>query len=52
MRVEHNRENVSMYDRGGSIEELRLPCLADTGLPAPTLQWEVDPMDPMSDWTM
>jgi 5-oxoprolinase (ATP-hydrolysing) len=30
------------YDRGGSLEELRELCLKETGLPAPSPQWEVE----------
>lgn len=30
------RGNVTMFDRGGSIEELKARCLEETGLPAPT----------------
>ncbi|KAE8143748.1 Hydantoinase/oxoprolinase-domain-containing protein [Aspergillus pseudotamarii] len=34
------------YDRGGSMEELRESCLRETGLPAPSPQWELDPYGP------
>ncbi|KAE8155063.1 Hydantoinase/oxoprolinase-domain-containing protein [Aspergillus avenaceus] len=34
------------YDRGGSMDELRQPCLKETGLPAPSPQWELDPYGP------
>ncbi|THC96896.1 hypothetical protein EYZ11_003613 [Aspergillus tanneri] len=34
------------YDRGGTIEELRKSCLKETGLPAPSPQWELDPYGP------
>ncbi|KAL4886393.1 Hydantoinase B/oxoprolinase-domain-containing protein [Aspergillus karnatakaensis] len=34
------------YDRGGSMEELRESCLKETGLPAPSPQWEKEPYGP------
>ena len=37
-----NPEDRSIYDRGGSLEELRANCLEETGLPAPVPQWEAD----------
>ncbi|KAB8272849.1 Hydantoinase/oxoprolinase-domain-containing protein [Aspergillus minisclerotigenes] len=37
---------VPEYDRGGSMEELRDSCLRETGLPAPSPQWELDPYGP------
>ncbi|KAF7587645.1 hypothetical protein BBP40_006900 [Aspergillus hancockii] len=37
---------VSEYDRGGSMDELRALCLKETGLPAPSPQWELDPYGP------
>lgn len=35
-------EATERYDRGGSLEELRESCLQETGLPAPSPQWELD----------
>ncbi|KAE8336054.1 hypothetical protein BDV24DRAFT_168613 [Aspergillus arachidicola] len=37
---------VPEYDRGGSMQELRDSCLRETGLPAPSPQWELDPYGP------
>ncbi|PLB41756.1 Hydantoinase/oxoprolinase-domain-containing protein [Aspergillus candidus] len=37
-----------VYDRGGTIEELRQSCLAETGLEPPLPQWEVDVYGPHS----
>ncbi|KAB8225776.1 Hydantoinase/oxoprolinase-domain-containing protein [Aspergillus novoparasiticus] len=37
---------VPEYDRGGSMQELRDLCLRETGLPAPSPQWELDPYGP------
>ncbi|OQV05735.1 Hydantoinase/oxoprolinase domain-containing protein [Cladophialophora immunda] len=36
----------SVYNRGGTLKELREACLAETGLQAPQPQWEVDPYGP------
>lgn len=36
----------SKYDRGGDLEVLRESCLEETGLPAPTPQWEVEVYGP------
>ncbi|KAJ1327652.1 5-oxoprolinase (ATP-hydrolyzing) [Microdochium nivale] len=33
----------SIYNRGGTLEELRQRSLAETGLPPPVAQWEQDP---------
>ncbi|KAJ5348337.1 hypothetical protein MYU51_015133 [Penicillium brevicompactum] len=35
-------DQPSIYDRGGSIEQLRKTCLQETGLDAPLPQWETD----------
>lgn len=35
-------DEVSKCDRGGDLEVLRASCLEETGLPAPTPQWEVE----------
>ncbi|KAF3012402.1 hypothetical protein E8E14_010068 [Neopestalotiopsis sp. 37M] len=37
------KECPSIYNRGGSLDELRSRCLDDTGLPAPRPQWNEDP---------
>lgn len=37
------KEYPSIYNRGGSLDELRARSLADTGLPAPRPQWSEDP---------
>jgi 5-oxoprolinase (ATP-hydrolysing) len=43
MRMERAQlEEVPIYDRGGSLEELRGTCLQETGLEAPLPQWETD----------
>ncbi|KAJ6029919.1 uncharacterized protein N7446_001017 [Penicillium canescens] len=43
MRLERAQiGELPIYDRGGSIEELRETCLAETGLAAPSPQWEVE----------
>jgi 5-oxoprolinase (ATP-hydrolysing) len=43
MRIERAQlEEVPIYDRGGSLEELRGTCLQETGLEAPLPQWETD----------
>lgn len=43
MRLERaSLGEVSVYDRGGSIEELRKTCLEETGLAPPTPQWEFE----------
>jgi 5-oxoprolinase (ATP-hydrolysing) len=34
--------DLSIYDRGGSIEELRETCLEETGLAPPSPQWDVE----------
>ncbi|KAK8081971.1 hydantoin utilization protein A [Apiospora saccharicola] len=39
LRAKHV-EYPSMYNRGGSLDELRARCLEETGLPAPRAQWE------------
>ncbi|OOF90187.1 hypothetical protein ASPCADRAFT_135380 [Aspergillus carbonarius ITEM 5010] len=36
----------SIYDRGGSLDELRQSCLQETGLIAPIPPWEVEPYGP------
>ncbi|KAL2834324.1 Hydantoinase/oxoprolinase-domain-containing protein [Aspergillus cavernicola] len=33
---------VTAYDRGGSLAELKESCLKETGLPAPSPQWEAE----------
>jgi N-methylhydantoinase B len=33
--MRRGRNDLAVFDRGPSIEELRASCLADTGLPAP-----------------
>ncbi|KAJ5309048.1 hypothetical protein N7508_004427 [Penicillium antarcticum] len=43
MREERARlEKAPIYDRGGSLEELRGTCLLETGLKAPLPQWDTD----------
>jgi 5-oxoprolinase (ATP-hydrolysing) len=37
---------AQQYDRGGTIEELTESCLKETGLPAPSPQWELEPYGP------
>ncbi|KAL5342310.1 Hydantoinase/oxoprolinase-domain-containing protein [Aspergillus crustosus] len=37
---------IEGYDRGGSLEELRESCLRETGLAAPSPQWELEPYGP------
>ncbi|KAI0177101.1 hydantoin utilization protein-like protein A [Pestalotiopsis sp. NC0098] len=39
----NKKEYPSIYNRGGSLDELRARSLADTGLPAPRPQWSEDP---------
>ncbi|KAL4894890.1 Hydantoinase/oxoprolinase-domain-containing protein [Aspergillus ambiguus] len=39
---------ILTYDRGGSLEELQQACLEETGLPAPTAQWDMEPYGPHS----
>lgn len=47
MRIAREQlQDMPFYDRGGGIEDLRASCLAETGLPAPTPQWELDPYGP------
>ncbi|RFU23874.1 hypothetical protein B7463_g12464, partial [Scytalidium lignicola] len=36
-------EKKLLYDRGGTLAELREGCLEETGLPVPKPQWEKDP---------
>ena len=49
MRIERSQlSESSIYDRGGSIEELRETCLQETGLDAPLPQWETDIYGPHS----
>lgn len=36
------RSEPLKYDRGGDLEALRESCLEETGLPAPTPQWELE----------
>jgi 5-oxoprolinase (ATP-hydrolysing) len=36
----------TLYNRGGTLKELRDTCLEETGLPAPKPQWEKDPYGP------
>ncbi len=40
------KEEVSIYNRGAPLAELRARCLEDAGLPAPKPQWEADPYGP------
>ncbi|KAJ6044737.1 uncharacterized protein N7446_002931 [Penicillium canescens] len=43
MRIERAQlEEIPIYDRGGSLEELSGTCLQETGLEAPIPQWETD----------
>lgn len=35
--------NTSIYNRGGSLDELRAKSVEETGLPAPVPQWHQDP---------
>ncbi|KAK2733748.1 hypothetical protein FQN55_003155 [Onygenales sp. PD_40] len=39
-------EGEELFDRGGTLDELRASCLEETGLPAPIPQWEKDPYGP------
>lgn len=39
-------EYPSIYNRGGTLEELRARCLEETGLPAPKAQWSEEPYGP------
>ncbi|KAJ6080022.1 hypothetical protein N7467_009775 [Penicillium canescens] len=51
MRVERAQlEEIPIYDRGGSLEELRGTCLQETGLEAPIPQWETDIYGPHAGW--
>lgn len=41
MRMDRSQiSEASIYDRGGSLEQLRETCLEETGLDAPLPQWE------------
>lgn len=40
------KADVGIYNRGGTLEELRERCREETGLPPPRPQWEVDPYGP------
>lgn len=40
------KEDFSIYNRGGSLEQLRVKCIEETGLPAPRPQWSEDPYGP------
>ncbi|KAJ6186858.1 hypothetical protein N7519_001766 [Penicillium mononematosum] len=43
MRMERSQvSESSIYDRGGSLEQLRETCLQETGLDAPLPQWETE----------
>lgn len=33
--LEESREPIALFDRGGTLDELKARCLAETGLPAP-----------------
>lgn len=47
MRIAREQlQDMPLYDRGGGIEDLRASSLAETGLSAPTPQWELDPYGP------
>ena len=37
-----------VFDRGGTMEEIRAKALEETGLPAPKYPWETLPRGPMS----
>jgi 5-oxoprolinase (ATP-hydrolysing) len=37
---------TQQYDRGGTIEELTESCLKETGFPAPSPQWDLEPYGP------
>ncbi|KAK8056393.1 hydantoin utilization protein A [Apiospora rasikravindrae] len=45
LRAKHV-EYPSIYNRGGTLEELRARCLEETGLPAPKAQWSEEPYGP------
>lgn len=38
--------DISIYNRGASLQQLREKCLEETGLPAPRPQWLEDPYGP------
>lgn len=39
----NSKYEPGLYDRGGTLAELKKKCLEETGLPAPTPQWAEDP---------
>ena len=46
-RIKLSRKaDISIYNRGASLQELRERCLEETGLPAPKPQWLEDPYGP------
>lgn len=41
-----SNKNPKLFDRGGTLAELRASCLEETGQPPPIPQWDKDPYGP------